>query len=290
MHSRLICLLLSFSAITLQIAGQDSLHKEDENSLLWRIEGNGLKEPSYLFGTIHLVCPSDFQISPALKETLDNVGSLFLELDLDDPSLAMKTFKLSVLQEGSLRGKISEEDYVRLKAFMQDSIGMPMLLLDRLKPFALLSLLQSRLLPCRNPKSYEDELKSLAKSKGLEIYGLERVEDQFAVFDGIPDSVEMAMVMDVVDSFPKRKSEFEAMVRSYNMQDLAALNQMISSSDDFGSYGKLLLGDRNRRWIPIMDTAMRKDSVLFAVGAGHLNGSEGILRLLRDKGYRVIPL
>jgi uncharacterized protein YbaP (TraB family) len=116
------------------------------------------------------------------------------------------------------------------------------------------------------------------------------VEDQLAVFDAIPDSLEIRSIMNMVNDFDAQKKEFNRMSTIYKSQDLEALYQLIAESPEMMGSQELLLDHRNRNWIPVMDSAMKKTSTFFAVGAGHLGGNQGVLELLRKQGYSVKPI
>lgn len=74
---------------------------QNEKSMLWEISGPGLAKPSYLFGTIHVICSQDFQISDALKTRLADTDQLYLELDYDDPNLGPQLQQGMVLTDGT---------------------------------------------------------------------------------------------------------------------------------------------------------------------------------------------
>ena len=81
------------------------------------------------------------------------------------------------------------------------------------------------------------------------------------------------------------------MVNVYREQDLEKMDELMKKSDPgMESYMDLLLYNRNRRWVTIMPDSMKEGSVLFAVGAGHLPGEDGVIKLLQKKGYTVKPL
>jgi uncharacterized protein YbaP (TraB family) len=130
----------------------------------------------------------------------------------------------------------------------------------------------------------------MATEQKKELLGLEKVEDQLAVFDAIPDSLEIRSIMNMVNDFDAQKKEFNRMSTIYKSQDLEALYQLIAESPEMMGSQELLLDRRNRNWIPVMDSAMKKTSTFFAVGAGHLGGNQGVLELLRKQGYSVKPI
>jgi len=258
--------------------------------LLWKISGKDLSKSSYLYGTIHMICATDFVISDSLKSAFNRADKIYLELDMDDPTMDAKMLRLSVNKGRKLSDIFSKEDYAKLNTFFRDSVGMPLALLNPLKPFTLLSLIYLKGLPCTQQESYEMNFVKMAKEQHKEINGLESLEDQFAVFDSIPEKDQAKMIMDLVNNFHEQKGEFERMVANYKAQNLNALQDEIEQSPDMKGQEEALLINRNKSWIPRMEGAMHANAILFAVGAGHLGGDFGVIKLLRDKGYKLTPV
>ena len=263
---------------------------DTQNALLWEISGGQLKEPSYLYGTIHMICPDDFLMRDMMKAKFESAKNLFLEIDMDDPSMNMKALQLSMMKQGSLKELMSGEEYAELEKFMKDSIGMPLGVFNKMKPFTLMSIMYTKILPCKGMESYEQRFVEMAKSQKKEVNGLEKIEDQFAVFDNIPDSVEIDMILEMARKFGEQKTEFTKMVDAYKAKDLIAMQKMISSSPDMAGFEDILLVNRNKNWIPVMEKNMLRESTFFAVGAGHLPGTDGVIELLRKAGYKVTPV
>ena len=257
------------------------------NALLWEISGNGISSPSYLYGTVHMICPEDFVTGKRLQEKFRSAQKVFLEVDMDDPSMNMKMMQLSLLRGKKLSDMFSDSDYNKLNVFFRDTIGMPLTLLNTMKPFVLFSILTLKSLPCAEPQSYELTFVKMAKEQSKEVLGLETIEDQMKIFDGMPDSVQVQMVMRYINEFDEQKKEFAKMVDAYKQENLDSIYEHIMSSPDISGSEEVLLFNRNEKWIPIMETAMQKEKIFFAVGAGHLGGPKGVINLLREKGYSV---
>ena len=262
----------------------------EPKTLLWSVSGNGLKAPSYVYGTIHLICPEDFKISATLKEKIKAAETVYLELDMDDPSMIMKMAGLSIMKEYSLKDLLSETDYRILSKYVTDSIGLPMILFDNMKPLLLMSALYTKVVPCSSPKSYEEEFMQMAKEQHKEVKGLETIEDQMGVFDKIPDSAEVQMLVEMITTMPKQRAEFAKMVEDYKKQDINALQEKLNDSPEWRGFEDVLLVNRNKNWIPIMKAAMAQGTQFFAVGAGHLPGKTGIIQLLQEAGFTVKPV
>lgn len=255
--------------------------------LLWKISGKGLTKPSYLYGTVHIICANDFVISPQLKKSVEQSEKLYLEVDMDDPAMNMKMLQMSMLQGKKLSDFFSEADYNKLNIFFRDTIGMPLAMLNTMKPFVLFSMLTLKTVPCEKQESYEMTLVKMAKEQNKEVLGLETIEDQMRVFDEMADSVQAQMVMRYVNEFDKQKEEFKNMIALYKAQDLDALYKQIMSSPDMDGAEDVLLFNRNIKWIPIIETAIKEEPSFFAVGAGHLAGEKGVIQLLKNQGYEV---
>lgn len=279
----LLCLSVVACLFNQRITAQPA----EQNALLWEISGNGISNPSYLYGTVHMICPENFMMGKQLKEKFNAAEKIYLEVDMDDPGMNSKMLQLSLLKGRKLSDMFSDSDYTRLNVFFRDSVGIPLALLNTMKPFVLFSMLTLKSLPCTQPQSYELTFVKMAKEQDKEILGLETIEDQMKIFDDLPDSIQVQMVMRYVNEFEEQKKVFAKMVKAYRNENLDSLYHQVISSPDIAGSEDALLFNRNRNWIPVMEAAMQNGKVLFAVGAGHLSGAAGVIQLLRDRGYTV---
>lgn len=267
---------------------QSKAQVENKKALLWEISGNGLKEPSYLFGTIHMICKEDFLLSESVKQKFASSKQIYLELDMDDPQLQGKMMQnMQLIGKESLKEKFSETDFNKLDAFLKKELNMNLSMFNSFKPMMVMSLLAQRSLPCATMESYDLNFVKMASEQKKELLGLEKVEEQIGVFDAIPDSLEIRSIMNMVNDFDAQKKEFTRMSAVYKSQDLEALYQLMVESPEMMGSQELLLDRRNHNWIPVMESAMKNSSTFIAVGAGHLGGNQGVLELLRKQGYMV---
>ena len=262
--------------------------QELEKSLLWKISGNGLKKPSYLFGTIHLTC--DTSLDANTLNALETTEQLYLELDMDDKSIQMKLMKLMMMKDGAkLSTLLSPEDFKILDEFMKKNLNMSAKLFDSFKPFMISSMLFPKMLDCKS-QSVESELMKITKEQNEEIFGLEKAEDQMKVFDEISYQDQADELLKTVkDNLEKDKKEFQEMITIYQNKDIEGMLKMMSDSDNkiTSENQDILLNDRNKKWIPIMIKTMKDKPTFFGVGAGHLAGEEGVIKLLRKQGFKV---
>ncbi len=261
-----------------------------EKSLLWEISGNGLKKPSYVFGTIHLICRPDYIWSEKMTRAFDATDKICLEMDLDDMDVMMEVSAGLMDKTGKkLSSYFSKSDYARLKAYMKDSAGMDISMLEMMKPVALQTMMVTKSTSCDDAASYEDSLMKTAKSQGKELLGLESAKEQLDALESIPVDTVIAGIMDVVNGKEngEGEAEYRKLVAAYRDQDISFMQKLIVESEGLGGNAKTLVDDRNKKWIPLMGNMMKSNSVFFAVGAGHLAGKNGVISLLRAGGYTV---
>lgn len=264
----------------------------DNSTLLWEVSGNGLKQSSYLFGTFHLLCKRDINFSSQLKTAVGNAGKIYMELDMDDPSMLMSGLLMMNMKGGKrLKDLYTEPEYNRLSAFFKDSLHTPISFLQRTKPYFLVAMLYPKMMPCQTVSGVEEELMKLAKTQQKEIKGLETMEFQAAVFDSIPYSEQATELLKTIDSFPAYKKYFDTMVSVYKSQQLGAIEKLFGQNE-FGmeEHQDILLDNRNKNWVAQLNLIIKKESVFVAVGAGHLAGEKGLIALLKKEGYTLRPI
>jgi len=302
----------------------DQKNNLSAKSLLWKIEGKKLKQPSYLFGTIHMIPKEDFFWPINTKETLAQCERLTLEIDmagLENNMGAQMSMMMNIfMKDGvTLPKLLTEEEYQMVKDhFANGSLPLPQMMLDKIKPMFLSMMVSEdfdfmggNLLggneeeeladgdesegPLGGMSSYEMEFMSLAKEKEMETAGLETADYQMSVFDSIPYKAQADMLVDAIvaekDSLNNMEDQMAGMINLYKSQDLQALQELLQSeSSGLEQFEDILLNQRNRNWIPIMKVQMAEKPTFFAVGAGHLGGEQGVLTLLRKEGYKLTPL
>jgi uncharacterized protein YbaP (TraB family) len=160
-----------------------------------------------------------------------------------------------------------------------------------MKPFFVSSLLEEQSMDCPQKKGMEQVIMAEAKKKKKPINGLESASFQASLFDSIPYRLQARELLNYVDSIAYYKENAQKMAQVYRQQDLSTLDSLVKKSDpSMDQYMDLLLYGRNRNWVSKMPAIMRKSNVLFAVGAGHLVGEQGLISLLRAQGYTLTPL
>lgn len=270
--------------------------EQDNNTLLWKISGNGMEKPSYLFGTVHMICKSDAFLSNNLVNAIEKADRVYLELDMDnliEMLGAMKNMKMN--NDTTLADLLTPEEYQLAKKYFEENVTMlPFSVLETYKPMVASSLLMESTMLCDDQVAMEQLVMEEAKKKNKRIDGLETMAYQLSIFDSIPYKLQAKELLKGISTGKKEadgEKEFRELMEAYKAQDLTKLGNMISKSDDgLLQYEDLLLGNRNRNWVAKLKTLLQEKSLVVAVGAGHLPGEKGLINLLRKEGYKVTPV
>jgi uncharacterized protein YbaP (TraB family) len=287
--------LLAFGCAT----AQKNTHTKPqplEKSLLWEISGNGLAKPSYLYGTIHMLCKDDAVLSDSLAVAIEKTDKVYLEVDIDNMFEMLGAFsKMKMKGDTTLADLLSKEDYNKVKKYMESSNSLlPFSVLETYKPMLVSSLMMESGIGCEEPVAMEQLIMADAKQKGKKVDGLETMAYQLSIFDSIPYKVQAEELLKYVKDGGKSSEadkEFEEMMEAYKNQDLDKLSNLIGKSEsNISDYEDLLLNNRNRNWVYKLKTIMKDKPVTVAVGAGHLPGEKGVISLLRKEGYSLRPV
>lgn len=278
-------------------ATQESF-KPLDNALLWEITGPGIEQPSYLYGTIHIIDAKDFFLPKGTMSAIDAAKKVVFEIDMNemsDISAIMGMMNKIFMKDGkTLKDLISPEEYTLVSNHFQ-KIGMPLFMLERMQPMFLSVFASGDMDPngLKNGemKSYEMEFLDMAKNTGKATGGLETIDFQISLFDEIPYDAQAKMLVDAIKSSDTDDGSLQKMTKMYVSQNINAMVSMISEDgSEIAGFEDKLLTQRNINWIPLIIEGAKKEPTFYAVGAGHLGGPQGVVNLLRKAGIKMTPV
>jgi uncharacterized protein YbaP (TraB family) len=262
------------------------------HTLLWRISGKKITHPSYLFGTMHVLCAKDAALSDSLKSAIARVDEIYFEINLGDMAGMLNSMKYMRMNDSKrLSDLLKPDEYARVKEyFAKHNSMLPFSLLERFKPMLISGLVEEQALDCETTDGMELMIMKQAQH-GKPIDGLETAEFQAGLFDSIPYETQAKELVNYIDSSDMNKQQTRQLVDLYNKQDLDGIDELSRKEDGgMSGYMDLLLYSRNRKWAKNLDGLLEKKSLLIAVGAAHLPGAGGVIDLLRKAGYTVEPV
>lgn len=256
-------------------------------SLLYSVSGNGLKNTVYVFGTIHAIPQADFFIDDIVFEKLAESKKVYFEIDMDSPTMMAEVQANMMMKENSIDKLISEEKYINLRKLMLDSLGIPLDMLKQVKPMLMSSFFLSKIVG-ENPVAYENFLMAKANELNIEVLGIETVAEQMGYVDSIPEPEQVKILMESANDLATARIEFRKLIEVYKSKNINEINKyIVESSEEYQQFGNFLLVARNKSWISRIVNIANTNSAFIAVGAGHLGGEQGVVKLLQNEGYLV---
>lgn len=276
--------------------------------LLYKISGNGLNTPSYIVGTYHLAPASYVDSIPGARAALETAEQVCGELSMDEMSSLEGTQKVMaamMLPDGqSLKDVLSEEEFAKLDAFMTDVMGVglsnPMVgaQLGKMTPMAIATQLQllqyMKMTPGFNPNALIDSyFQTEAAKNGKPVIGFETMDFQISVlYKGRSIERQKVQLMCMIDNREYELMMMKTLTEAYFAQDIAKLLEVTEEKlgnkcDSTPEEDEALVYGRNADWVEKIPSIVSDKSTLFVVGAAHLPGERGVIKLLEAKGYRV---
>ncbi|CAI8926477.1 TraB/GumN family protein [Chryseobacterium sp. IT-36CA2] len=280
-----LAVLLSLNSIK---ANAQSKNTNKDNSLLWEVSGNGLTKPSYITGTFHILCSKDFEIKPKVWDALKKSESFVMEINYTDQN-EMASIQKMMAADKKISEQLTPEEAKNLDKILAD-YGTTLKNVDSHSSTALYSLVATKAIPCpqNEVKMYEIELLKTALQNKKSVSGLEKVDDQTSAISQAYDLKETITQLKLGNEYAIAAKKMTEAFKNENLKDL---DQLIKNPKFMNKrQEKLVLTDRNKKWAEKMPEMMKNQSSFFAVGSGHLWGENGLINLLKAKGFTVKPV
>jgi uncharacterized protein len=263
---------------------------EARAACVWRVTSSGA-HTLYLGGSMHGLQSTDYPLPPAYNRAFDISSRIVFENDSKplSPSQLKKFFKAGEYPKNdNLKNHIDPRVYDYFRRLFAAG-NTPETQWSRLRPWALL---MGFVAAGSNSLGVEPYLAQRARANHKPIDGLESSREQLEIFTGMTDhQAELALLASLISAAPgtdKGKLVREQW-RAGNAEAMA--KDLHESFRDLPSFYQRLVVDRNRNWLPKIERYLNGRETCFVVaGAGHMGGADGLLALLKARGYQIEQL
>lgn len=284
--------------LVLYILGfSQTLLAQNTNSLLWEISGNGLSTPSYLYGTIHRICTENVRISQKFENIIKNADKVYLEINFDEIQNDFQAHFDSFNKSGKkLNSYFTKEEYQILEKNFNKKYKFLKVTLSQFsdyKPNKILPIILPRLMTCKLT-SYEDEISKIAKKAKKPVLGIENYDEHNSFEEESDSTIKMeAERLFAILSDEKASNDvlevYNTTFNLYQTQDVEKLYAYVKETNSPEENAKVL-DFRNKLWIPRIEKQSKSGTILYAVGAAHLGGENGVINLLKQRGFTLKPV
>ena len=265
--------------------------------LLWKISGNGLKHPSYLFGTHHLIPLQFLDSVPGLYKAFNSCEMVVGEMVMSNVDATAKIQQAAIMPNHiKMSDLLNEEEYKMIDNELKSVLKMGLKEFSIMNPSLILTLYEMEMY--KKLTGYKDETQSdsyfqlVATEKGKKVIGLENIDQQIKILFGNGSLERQADIL--VETIQQKDSilnEIQTLNKLYKLgkiEELIKLSKQKGSITDFSDEEySVLVDNRNADWITKLPTFFYESSCFIAVGALHLGGEKGLIKLLEKQGYHI---
>lgn len=279
-------LLLAFASLS---------HARGETSV-WTVKGKS--NTVYFAGSVHALPKEHAHFPEQLERAYEAAKVVMLEVDLDDmdPLEAVQfiTVNGTLPSEKSLQDVVGEKDYARVSR-LAGSLGIPEMAITKLEPWAAALVLTQFALAKTGFDSnlgIDMQITERAKNDGKPVEGLETVIDQLSVFDARSFPEQTRFLLDSTDDAEHLGDDLSKLINAWRTGDLRALEKEFAKerAKSPALYDALLV-TRNHQWMPKLEALLNGDQdYLVVVGTLHYVGKDGLLELLKKRGFEAVPM
>ncbi|AFL73830.1 TraB/GumN family protein [Thiocystis violascens] len=263
------------------------------HGLLYRVDAPTAAAPSFVFGTIHSEDARVTELPASVRSAFDGCAGVALEVIPDAAAIIKAMITMTYTDGRTLHEVLPPDLYLETVTALAD-IGMSEDAFKDLKPWAVMTLLSTP--PTETGHFLDMVLYRAALATGRPVQGLETMEEQLAVFDGMSEADQIGLLRETLKSRSRLPIMFEQLTQVYLARDLGRL---VDLSESFlqggdprlaGLFQEAVIDARNRRMAERMRPLLERGGWFVAIGALHLPGDAGIIALLRRFGYGVSVL
>ncbi|MCD8072735.1 MAG: TraB/GumN family protein [Alistipes sp.] len=299
-------LFITIAASALIFAGCGEKAKtEITDSILWKVSGGGLENPSYLLGTHHFAPVEVLDNFPAYADALQSAVKVVGEVDMEKLGDAQMLFiEKGTMPEGTTyHDLLSPEDYKKLDAIMTEDFGAGLDQFGALKPAMIntmaVQLAYAKAHPGFNLATHvtiDGYVQNVGREQGKEIVGLETIEEQVELLLNYePLEAQAESLLCSLENDEYGMEQLKLLTEYYSEGKLAQMHELANDTENdpcpsSEEFKLMLIKMRNDKWMEQIPSLMGEGSAFIAIGALHLTGEEGLINQLRQAGFTVEPI
>jgi uncharacterized protein len=275
------------------LAGLTGELRAQEKSFLWRV--NSDQNRLYILGSIHLLKKETYPLKKSIEDAFEQTKKLVLEIDLGSANLQklqQLMLQKSISTDGTMLDQSVSNETYQAVAKRAKELGIDIRVLSPFKPWVIamtMAAIKLQQLGFEPSLGVDRHLAERAKQTDKPTAGLETAEFQLDLFDRFSAKEQELLLRQSMDEMDHVERNVTAIVQAWKSGDVGAVERhLLVGMRDYPEIHRKVIDDRNQRWLPQIENLLsRGENALIVVGAAHLVGKNGIIELLKDRGYRV---
>lgn len=256
--------------------------------MLWAVRAAGQEADSYIFGTMHVKDQTAFTFFQTACHFIDQCQALALEFDLGSIDYEAQVRLMQQKPAQSLESLLTPGKLEKIRKFFFRALQIDIYPLRQLSPLLVSNLINERLLKEDHPVALDEKLWRYAQQKDKAILGIETYEEQLKILQKIAPEVQAQSILAMARRFRQHRKHLLHLTALYAAGNLPQLHR--SSKRSLSGMRYQMLYRRNEIMAERIGSLIGNQTVFCAIGAGHLYGGKGVLRLLKQQGISVSPV
>jgi uncharacterized protein YbaP (TraB family) len=259
---------------------------------IWSVERDG--RTSWLVGSLHVLTQDAYPLPAAMDKAFAQAKTLMEETDVNDlssPEMISVVATKGLFSNGQTLDSVLPKDAYAQLGQRITATGLPVEMVRMMKPWMVdltISGLELQRAGFDPELGIDVHYRRKAAQNGMALSMLETAIEQIDYLAGLPMDVQVAQLQQTLAEGDAELKEVREIAGAWRAGDAAAIEQLLlKGMKESPVYYQSLVVDRNRRWIPRVETCLSTGNCFIVVGAAHMVGSDGLIAMLRQKGYRI---
>ncbi len=262
--------------------------KKKKKTLLWKLEREKNVSPSYVFGTMHVRDQRAFKYKELVENKILECDAFAAEMNLEEVDQMFMAESMDLPEGQTLSSVLKPKIYEKTDKIFQKVVGVPLSYFERSQPLLISNIITERLLSSDMPLSLDATLYQFAVQNEKITLGIESFQEQVEILGKISLDFQIRSLNWMAKNFKQFRKLLMKMTTDYETSDIQKLYK--STKKQAKGLRKVLLYNRNQLMAQRIADMAREQSIFVAIGAGHLGGQKGVLRLLKLQGFKLRPV
>lgn len=269
---------------------------EAPKPLLWKV--SDADNSLYLLGSFHMLKAADYPLAKSTDAAFDDAEQLYFELspeEMTNPALGQRMAQAAMLTSGkNLQQSVSADTWKKFESYAAKN-NMPVANFQGFEPWfvgLILSVTDMQKIGLDPALGLDKHFMDRAAKSGKPAMGLETGDSQIAIFDNMSATQQEQFLLEALGDTGEVKAKMDELHETWRkgddktLFDKMAMDMRRKSPELYQSINP----DRNKAWLPKLENLLKtntSDDILVVVGALHLVGEDGVVKMLKDKGYKI---
>ena len=270
-----------------------SVARPASQGFIWSVERDG--QTGWLLGSLHLVTPDAYPLPASMESALQAAQVLMEEADPDElkaPEAAAELLRRAFYPSGqTLEAHVSSATY-RTIIDRATKAGLPVQMVQQMRPWMVavtLATVEMQRSGFDPALGIDKHFRDRASVLGMPVQMLETALEQISMLESLGPTLQDALVLETLEGASTEALQARALMGAWKAGDASGIERiLVDGMKDAPEVHRVLFVERNTRWVPKIEACLVKARCLVVVGAGHLVGQDGLVEMLRRRGYRVV--